>query len=337
MATEEQNSKRRERYLAKKDEINIKRRVYEQANKEIINAKRREYYASNPDVQEKGKERMEKYREENREEILLKMREYNASHKEQLTTTKPLKSVAELNIIENDTTTSMYQKYKLGEITCSEYNKWLENKKASGITSMHTKMLRGEISLYEYQTHRAQQNGFESVAEYQDSVAQNNGMKDRNEMHNKNRYDAGTRSPMSENKECASYLGVHIAERVLSHVFENVTRMPNNHMGFDFVCKKGYRIDVKSACLNSRNMWRFSIEQNKVPDYFLLLAFDNRTELNPMHIWLIKGTDIVGVRNKSIMNNQNDLRIYANSIFEYTIYEVKDKLDQVIACCEVLK
>ena len=37
-----------------------------------------------------------------------------------------------------------------------------------------------------------------------------------------------------DNKTCALFLGVHVAERVLSHVFKQVKRMPNGNVGYDF-------------------------------------------------------------------------------------------------------
>jgi len=98
--------------------------------------------------------------------------------------------------------------------------------------------------------------------------------------------------PMSENKECASYLGVHIAEQMLSEVFKDVKRMPNNHPGYDFICNNDKKIDVKASCLGrgkngKSDYWDFSIKRNGIPDYFLCIAFDDRENLNPLHLWLI--------------------------------------------------
>lgn len=38
--------------------------------------------------------------------------------------------------------------------------------------------------------------------------------------------------PASENKQCPAFLGVHVAERVLSKVFKDVKRMPPNNRGY---------------------------------------------------------------------------------------------------------
>jgi hypothetical protein len=62
--------------------------------------------------------------------------------------------------------------------------------------------------------------------------------------------------PLNENRDCSQYLGIHIAERVLSNIFENVKRLPLHNHGYDFICNKGYKIDVKSAC-NIRSCMSF--------------------------------------------------------------------------------
>jgi hypothetical protein len=115
--------------------------------------------------------------------------------------------------------------------------------------------------------------------------------------------------PMSENKECSSFLGCYVAERVLSKVFKDVEVMPNNNPGYDFVCNKGKKIDVKSSCVRNMGkkspMWHFSIRKNLMPDYFLCLAFDNREDLNPLYAWLLPSYKInfktlVGISESTI-------------------------------------
>lgn len=98
----------------------------------------------------------------------------------------------------------------------------------------------------------------------------------------------------TENKECSAYLGVHVAERVLSHVFADVERMPYGNPGYDFICNRGKKIDVKSACLTKSKYprWAFTIRHNIMTDYFLCLAFDNREDLNPLYAWLIPGNKL---------------------------------------------
>ena len=136
--------------------------------------------------------------------------------------------------------------------------------------------------------------------------------------------------PMSQNKECASYLGCFVAESVLAQVFKDVTKMPMHNPGFDFICNRGKKIDVKSSCIRevkcNTDTWIFTINKNKIPDYFLCIAFDNRDDLNPLHLWLIPG-DIVGdLWNASIsvttLNKWDDYRL---------------NIDNVVSCCDTMK
>ena len=50
-------------------------------------------------------------------------------------------------------------------------------------------------------------------------------------------------------KSCPAYLGIHIAEQVLSKVFKNIKMMPMHNPGYDFICNHGKKIDVKSSCI----------------------------------------------------------------------------------------
>ena len=133
--------------------------------------------------------------------------------------------------------------------------------------------------------------------------------------------------PMNENRKCASFLGVYVAERVLSHVFKNVQRMPYNNPGFDFICGKGYKIDVKSACRGkNRNSWMFNIDHNTIADYFLFLAFDNRQNLNPMYAWLIPGDKLNHLKGTSISRS---------TIHKWD--EHRSPIDRVVSCCEAMR
>lgn len=136
--------------------------------------------------------------------------------------------------------------------------------------------------------------------------------------------------PMSENRSCAQFLGVHVAERVLSHVFKDVKRMPNNTPGFDFVCNRGKKIDVKSSCLRHidgcSSRWGFGIERNTTADFFLCLAFDNRKDLTPLHMWLIPGSAISSLKNATISQS---------TLSKWDAYSLP--VSKVISCCSVLK
>lgn len=145
------------------------------------------------------------------------------------------------------------------------------------------------------------------------------------------RYRAGVYTPMSANKACALFLGVHVAERVLSHTFKDVKKMPMNNPGYDFICNRGKKIDVKSSCLRCGGVksvrWSFGIKKNQIADYFLCLAFDNRESLNPKHIWLIPA---------GVVNHQYTVSIATTKIQKWNAYEL-DKVDDLVTCCETMR
>lgn len=128
------------------------------------------------------------------------------------------------------------------------------------------------------------------------------------------------------NETCSNWLGSR-AEAILEHVFEYVKCMPYNNPGFDFICKGGYKIDVKSSCQRSHGNWSpaytFCISRNKTADYFLCLAFDNRENLNPLHIWLIPGSDI---------NNYTGIGISESTVTKWDKYKI-DKIDDIVLYC----
>ena len=135
---------------------------------------------------------------------------------------------------------------------------------------------------------------------------------------------------MSENRGCPLFLGVHVAEQVLALVFNHVDRMPNNNPGYDFICGNGYRIDVKSACRSVRKIgsdrWEFYIGKNQIAEYFLCLAFDNRDDLNPEHVWLIPARYV---------NDHMTVGVSESTIAKWDEYKLD--VEKVSACCNIMK
>ena len=134
----------------------------------------------------------------------------------------------------------------------------------------------------------------------------------------------------SENKKCSMFLGVHVAERVLSNVFKDVKQMPYGCSGYDFICNKGKKIGVKGACTYTDkcgySRWHFRIRRNKTADYFLCLAFDNRKDLNPLYIWLIPG---------HIVNHIITTSISKSTIEKWDEYKLD--INKVVTCCDTMK
>lgn len=142
-----------------------------------------------------------------------------------------------------------------------------------------------------------------------------------------NFYKSGNGGIKTNNK-CGIWLGIHVAEQVLSKVFKNFQRMPTNNPGYDFICGKNYKIDVKSSCLvkNKLKTWTFVINKNIIANYFLCLAFDNRGDLNPLHIWLIPS---------NILNHKVSTSISESTLYKWSQYE--QSLDKVLTCCNTMK
>ena len=134
----------------------------------------------------------------------------------------------------------------------------------------------------------------------------------------------------TDNKKCSTYLGVNIAEEVLSRIFKDVIRMPYMNHGYDFVCNKGMLIESKSGVMNtsgrSGGRWKFNTKRNDIADYFIFLAFDDRTQLNPLHIWLIPAGNFI---------NQGSVSISLGTIDKWDEYRLP--IDKVIKCCNTMR
>lgn len=116
------------------------------------------------------------------------------------------------------------------------------------------------------------------------------------------RYENGIQLPMSENKDCAKYLGIYIAERkigrmILPEMLGTIKEeMPQNYPKYDFIVAEDIKVDVKSCCLREIDNWKGwepHTRYNNIADYFIIVAFDNRNDLNIMHIWLIYRDEII--------------------------------------------
>ena len=153
-----------------------------------------------------------------------------------------------------------------------------------------------------------------------------------NAQHNDRLHRLGRCQPMAANKRCALYLGVVVAERVLSKFFDHIERMPTGNPGYDFICGKGFKIDAKSACLIKKatglHVWHFNVRRNMSADYFLFLAFDDRENLTPLHVWLIPG---------DVINNVSGIEIHNNPIGMSKWARYERPIDNVVACCEKMK
>lgn len=134
---------------------------------------------------------------------------------------------------------------------------------------------------------------------------------------------------LGTNPKTGAYLGVYIAERVLAQYFDDTTRAPTNTPGFDFTCKRGFKIDVKSATSVTRDYgygWSFVINRNKIADYFLCIAFDNIESLQPQKLWLIPGIDV---------NNYQRVGVSPTTFKKWEKYELP--IDKVLKTCDLMR
>jgi hypothetical protein len=191
----------------------------------------------------------------------------------------------------------------------------------------------------------AQDKGYKDFNEYvkenRNVWAQDKGYDNYNDRRNENDWEKGKRLPMSINEDCSLYIGVYIGEIRISEIFDNVKIMPPNNIGFDWICGKGYRIQVKTTTLTD-GRWPFCIRYNDRTDYFLLVALD--INLSPTHLWLIGKEEFVrkGTRRNGYtmekMYNRDSLNIYDNeksslSFKYFSKYEWINKLDMLKEYC----
>lgn len=144
--------------------------------------------------------------------------------------------------------------------------------------------------------------------------------------------------PMSENKNCAPYFGIEIAEKYVFSLFDDAERMPPNNPGYDWICKKGEKIQSIARCLcKSKDslVFVFAIKYNNLTDYFILTGWDNRDSLNPLRVWLIHKDEIIRGRklwerdSLSIINRPEYLA-------EFKKYEITDKLEKLKDLCKTI-
>lgn len=95
-----------------------------------------------------------------------------------------------------------------------------------------------------------------------------------------------------DNKNCSVHLGVFVGEKIFSTLYPNAVHMPAGNPGYDFVCRNGAKIDIKTSTLHTGDRWGFNIDKNILADFFVCIAFDNRIDLNPLHIWMFPSNDV---------------------------------------------
>ncbi len=189
--------------------------------------------------------------------------------------------------------------------------------------------------LREYRELFAKKRKFGSYKEYRDHLARLMGYNRRSERDKDWRYDTLRSGSMIENEECASYFGVYIAERYVRELFEDPIPMPINNPGFDWICKKGFKIGHKARCLEECTgsiRWIFDIKYNNMADYFILSGWKDRTSLKPMYVWMIDRNEIIRGRKFWRIERFN-ITYKQEYLLEFKKYELPDKLEKLKDIC----
>ena len=138
---------------------------------------------------------------------------------------------------------------------------------------------------------------------------------------------------MYKNKSSPQFIGIVVAERLIKHLFNDFEMMPPNFPGYDAVCNKGKKINIKASTAHMQqnknsvtNTWLFAVRKNKVPDFFLCMSFDNVIDLNPLFAWLIPGSEV---------NTQTGIRISSSTIHKWDKWKMD--LNNAQSCCDLMK
>lgn len=201
----------------------------------------------------------------------------------------------------------------------------------------HNEILKNPADIHRKENEKTfKKAGCKTRKEYLDRCAQKAGFKDDSERVKEWMYRTGRCLPMEVNEDCASWFGEYISQNYVMKTFEDPIKMPYGNPGFDWICKRGERIDHKGSCLICGNYgsphWFFNIMYNNMSDWFILSAWDNRDSLSPMHVWMFHKNDMVRGRRFcefegfQVTNTPEKLK-------ELEKWEVTERLDKLKELC----
>ena len=224
-----------------------------------------------------------------------------------------------------------YQRYDKVTKGPNQYRKNLLKKKvALGLIDEMATSIKSNKELLD---NWARGRHFYNYEEYLNIIALGRGFTCYGEYEKVQYYYPGMPDPIKENRMDKRFIGVYIAENGVAKIYEESKRMPYNNPGYDIICPRGYKIDVKATVLNQHNMFGFGIKKNKVADYFALVGFNNIIELEPLRMWIIRNDEYVNKHKISELSRfviPNE-RLY---IEKYQKYEKFDKLDMLKNVCK---
>jgi hypothetical protein len=179
----------------------------------------------------------------------------------------------------------------------------------------------------------AKKRGCYNYSDYLDMIAFKRGYFSYEEYMKVWDYFPGMTNPYKENRTDNRFLGVYIGENAIHKIHEGSERKKLNNKGYDIICQKGYKIDVKTTTLSRYNTYVFDISENKTADYFVMIGFNNIIDLKPLHIWIIRGNEKLDTGR--IVNDLNKLIIVNEPLYisKYEKYEKDDKLELLKTLC----
>lgn len=133
---------------------------------------------------------------------------------------------------------------------------------------------------------------------------------------------------------------MYIGENYVSKTFEDPIMMPYGNKGFDWICKNGKKIQHEARCLRyDKNQFTYNIHFNNITDYFILSAWDNREDLEPLYIWIYHKNDMIRIghstkKDKFWKRNTFTITNEPKYLSEFEKYEVKDKLEKLKELCK---
>ncbi len=213
----------------------------------------------------------------------------------------------------------------------TKYRKSLLKKKVdSGILKDEVLELKGTNELLD---NWAIDKGYKDYDEYLDLIAIGRGFTCYEEYDKIWEYYPDMPDPIRENRKNTRFIGVYIAESSVNKLFEGSQRMRLRNPGYDIICNKGYKIDVKASTLSATNTFGFHIHENRIADYLILIGYNNIIELKPLHIWIIGSEDIIRdypIHDWYMLNVPNE-PIHIEYLQKY---ERIDKLDELGEICD---
>jgi hypothetical protein len=217
-----------------------------------------------------------------------------------------------------------WQEYmnRLGFANGNEFTCWMQQ----------NEIMKNPSDIEREQHEKTRKNaGCKTRKEYETKCAQNLGFKDRAEERRERRHESGEGLAIDD-KDSPTFFG-KFTENLMIQTFENVITVRHNNPGFDWICKNGDKIENKSACLKDGNSrWTFNVKYNKIADWFIFSAWDNRDSLTPLYVWILHKNDMVRGRKVcefeglSILNNPSGLK-------DFEEYLTINRLERIKKLC----